>query len=169
MTKRRLVARFGLAFSLALSSAVSWSHDDARDAGQNITDMQFAQMPGMPTCATASVRSGDPAKGPSIIAARMAAGCSFPWHWHTPVESVMMVTGNGRVEMKDGKPVTLAPGGFAQMPSKHVHRFSCAKKCMVYVHSDAAFDMHYVDADGKDISPDEALKSVGETASKPPK
>ena len=40
---------------------------------------------------------------------------------------------------------------------------------MLYVNSDAAFDMHFVDADGKDISPDEALKKVHEVAAKPPK
>jgi hypothetical protein len=40
---------------------------------------------------------------------------------------------------------------------------------MLYVFSDAAFDMHYLDGEGKEISPDEALKKVGETAAKAPK
>jgi quercetin dioxygenase-like cupin family protein len=153
---------------LALTSATSWAQDSAHAAAQNIADMHFVQIPGMPTCATGSVRTGDPAKGPSIILAKMAAGCTFPWHWHTPVESVMMVKGSGRVEMKDAKPVTLAAGGFAQMPSRHVHQFGCAKGCMLYVSSDAAFDMHYVDGDGKEISPEDALKKLGEKAFRPP-
>jgi hypothetical protein len=55
------------------------------------------------------------------------------------------------------------------MPSQQIHKFGCAKKCMLYIFSDAAFDMHYVDSDGKEISPDEALKKVRETAAKAPK
>ena len=143
---------------------------NAQDApGRNVAEMKFAEVPGLPTCATASVQSGDPSKGGSILLARMAAGCVFPWHWHTPNENLMMISGSGLVEMKGGKAFALKPGGFAQMPSKHAHQFSCPKGCMLYVNSDAAFDMHYVDADGKDLAPDEALKKVHEVAAKPPK
>ena len=138
-------------------------------AGKNIAEMQFVQIPGMPTCSTGSVQNGDPTKGPSIILGKLAAGCLIPWHWHTPNENLMMVTGEARAEMKDGKSVTLRAGGFAQMPSQQVHKFGCAKKCMLYIFSDAAFDMHYVDSDGKEILPDEALKKVRETAAKAPK
>ena len=99
----------------------------------------------------------------------LEAGCLVPWHWHTPNENLMLVSGSGRAEMKGGKAFVLKPGGFAQMPSKHVHQFSCPKGCMLYVNSDAAFDMHYVDADGKDMSPAEALKKVHETAAASPK
>jgi hypothetical protein len=60
--------------------------------------------------------------------------------------------------MIDGKPVVLRPGGFALMPSRHVHRFTCTKSCTLYVYSDAPFDIHYVDGQGKEISPDVALK-----------
>ena len=141
----------------------------AQSAGENVAAMKFTQIPGMPTCATASVRSGDPTKGPSILLAKMAAGCVFPWHWHTPVESVMMVSGTGRVEMKGVAAVNLGAGGFAQMPSKHAHKFGCAKKCMLYVASDGAFDMHYVDEAGKELSADQALHAVSETPAKPPK
>ena len=154
---------------LLVTTIAATSRGQDSHAGQNIADMKFVQIPGMPTCATGSVQSGDPTKGASIILARMAAGCAFPWHWHTPIEHLMMVTGEGRVEMKDEKPVTLRAGGFAQMPSRHVHQFGCAKKCMLYVFSDAAFDMHYLDAEGKEISPEQALKKVGETAATYPR
>ena len=52
------------------------------------------------------------------------------------------------------------------MPSRHIHKFRCANTCVVYISSDAAFDMHYVNAEGKEISPDEALKAVKETVAK---
>ena len=72
-------------------------------------------------------------------------------------------------EMKDEKTVTLQAGGFARMSSKHAHQFSCASECTFYVFSDAAFDLHYLDAEGQEISPVEALKKVGETAAGIPK
>jgi hypothetical protein len=43
------------------------------------------------------------------------------------------------------------------MPSKHVHQFTCTSACSAFVSSDAAFDIHYVDASGAKISPDAAL------------
>ena len=133
---------------------------------QNMAGMKFGMVPGMPTCSTGSVQSGDPSKGPSIILAKTAAGCSVPWHWHTPNEHLMMVTGVARLEMKDGKPQTLRAGGYAMMPSRHVHQFLCTSSCTFYVYSDAAFDIHYVDGQGKEISPDDALKAVRKAAPK---
>jgi hypothetical protein len=52
------------------------------------------------------------------------------------------------------------------MPSHHAHEFRSTTACTLYVYSDAAFDMHYVDADGKEISPEEALKAVKEKPAK---
>ena len=136
------------------------AQEGARPTTRNPTEMKFVQFPGMPACSSGSVQSGDPAKGPSIIFAKSPAGCSFPWHWHTPNEHLMMVTGVARVEMIDGKPAMLRPGAFAMMPSHHVHRFTCTKACTLYVYSDAAFDIHYVDNQGREIPSDEALKKT---------
>jgi quercetin dioxygenase-like cupin family protein len=157
----------GLCLSLFLATA--FAQDASKAAGQNVSEMKFGPFPGMPTCSNGSVVSGDPSKGPSIILAKMKAGCTFPWHWHTPSEHLMVVSGVLRVEMKDSAPKTLSAGGFAVMPAHHVHNARCAKACQLYVYSDAAFDMHYVDDQGKEISPDEALKKVKETAAQPPK
>ena len=71
----------------------------------------------------------------------------------------MIVTGSAKVEMKDtGKTAVLGPGGYAMMPSKHVHQFTCSSACSAFVSSDAAFDIHYVDASGEEISLEKALK-----------
>jgi hypothetical protein len=45
------------------------------------------------------------------------------------------------------------------LPGKHVHHFTCVAACIMFVVSDAAFDIHYVDARGQEISPDDAPKS----------
>ena len=70
----------------------------------------------------------------------------------------MMVSGTGRIEMKGQEPVLLRAGGFAAAPSKHVHQFTCVGRgCEFFLHSDAPFDIHYVDQSGKDIPPEQVL------------
>lgn len=122
-----------------------------------LAENKFAPMAGMPSCVTLAVESGDPSKGPSVIVFKATSGCVIPWHWHTPNEHVMMVSGSAKVEMKGGKPATLGPGGYAMLPSKHVHQFTCVSSCTAFVQSDATFDIHYVDASGKEIPVDAAL------------
>jgi quercetin dioxygenase-like cupin family protein len=131
----------------------------AEDMGvlRKLSENKLAPMAGLPTCTNLAVESGDPGKGPSVIVFKATAGCVIPWHMHTPVEHVMIVSGSAKVEMKGGSSAILGPGGYAMMPSKHVHQFTCTSACSVFVASDGAFDIHYVDADGKEISPDVAL------------
>jgi len=143
------------------------AQEPAQAVARNMTQIKFANFPGLPTCALGSVETGDPATGPSIILAKSTAGCIVAWHWHTPNEHLMMVNGAARVEVKDGKSLSLRPGGFALLPSQHAHQFRCTTACVFYVYSDAAFDIHYVDAHGNEISPDQALKAVKEKAAKP--
>jgi quercetin dioxygenase-like cupin family protein len=130
-------------------------------------EVKFMAFPGFPTCTTGAVRSGDPAKGPSIISAKATAGCVVPWHWHSPNEHLMFVSGVARVEMKDGKTLTLRAGGYGEAVSKHVHRFTCKTKCSFYVYADGPFDIHYVNSEGAEIPPAEAIKAVKETAATP--
>lgn len=156
-----------LALLLSMACLVNGQETAVHPAARNVAEMKFGPVPGFPTCASGSVQNGDPTKGPSIILGKLKAGCSIPWHWHTPNEHLMMVTGTARAEAKDGKPFTLRAGGFALMPSHHVHQFRCTTACTLYVYSDTAFDIHYVDAKGSEISPGDALKAVKETATNP--
>ena len=160
MSSRRLVWRTLLAVSLILSVAgIARGQGVKGHGGQNMAQMKFDLVPGIPACSTGSVQSGDPSKGPSILLAKATAACTVPWHWHTPNEHLMIVSGVVRIEMRDGPTLTLRAGGYALMPSKHVHQFRCTSSCVFYVHSDAAFDIHYVDGQGKEIPPAEALKA----------
>lgn len=69
-----------------------------------------------------------------------------------------MVSGRGQVEMKGQQPVVLRAGGFAAAPSKHPHEFTCVGGgCQFFLHSDGPFDIHYIDQNGKEISPEQAL------------
>ena len=124
---------------------------------RKLSENKLAPMAGLPSCVTMAVESGDPSKGPSVIVFKATSGCLIPWHMHTPTEHVMIVSGSAKVEMKGGATAILGPGGYAMMPSKHVHQFSCPSACAAFVHSDGAFDIQYVDADGKQIPTEAAL------------
>lgn len=167
MCRRRLWRTVLVVLLIAVLPLLAQTQDAAgQPAAQNMKDMKFVMFPGLPTCAVGSVPSGDPTKGPSVIFAKLAAGCSIPWHWHTANEQLMIVSGIARYERKDGKPTTLTAGGFVQNPGRHVHQLRCTSACALYVTSDAPFDIHYVDAQGKEVSPDVALKAVREKAAK---
>jgi quercetin dioxygenase-like cupin family protein len=127
---------------------------------------KFANLPGLPTCMTLSVQDGDPSKGASVILAKFTAGCDVPWHWHTATEHLMFVSGRGSGEMKGGSPVTLSAGDYLLLPGKSIHQFTCSAGCTVFLVIDGTFDIHYVDASGKEISPDEALKSKAKAPAK---
>jgi mannose-6-phosphate isomerase-like protein (cupin superfamily) len=159
MTFRGVFCFCTLSLILLISTAIQ-AQEMTNKPGQNVTEMTFMNIPGLPTCTVGSVQNGDPTKGPSIIFAKIDAGCVIPQHWHTPSEHLMMVSGVARIEMKDGKPLTLESGGFALMPSRHVHQFRCERACSLYIYSDAAFDIHYVNAQGNEISAEDALKST---------
>lgn len=146
-----------------LMAASAHGQEMGQSSGRNVAQMKLMTIPGLPTCAKGSVESGDPSKGSSVIFAKIPAGCSIPWHWHTPNEHVMIVSGVGRMDMKDGKPLTMRAGAFALMASRHVHQFRCQRACQLYIYSNVAFDIHYVDAKGNEISPQDAMKAVKQT------
>jgi quercetin dioxygenase-like cupin family protein len=118
---------------------------------------KFGNMAGLPTCMTLSVLHGDPSKGPSTILLKFKPGCSVPWHWHTANESLIMASGTGQAQMKDGKPLAMKAGDYLYLPAKGIHRFTAQSAVLLYDMPDGAFDIHYVDAAGSEIPPDKAL------------
>jgi quercetin dioxygenase-like cupin family protein len=149
------------ALVLAVGVVAAWPIDGAPGADQavinNSATMKFVNFPGFPTCATGAVESGDPMHGPSVILFKATAGCKVPWHWHTPNEHVMVISGSGKLELQDGKPVMIRAGSYALMPSHHVHQLTCVGPCTAFVSADGIFDIHYVDKNGKEIPPEQAL------------
>src|SRR6266581_1708563 len=55
--------------------------------------VKFATPPNTPRCITVAAERGDPAAGPSVLLLRFAPGCSAPWHWHSPNEHLMALSG----------------------------------------------------------------------------
>jgi len=120
--------------------------------------LKYIAIPDMPACASAAILRGDPRSGAAWVLLKLGSGCRVPWHWHTANESLLVISGRGSVEMKDGPPLAFAPGAYASLPSNHVHRATCTRTCLLFNAADAAFDIHYVDANGQEIASEKALK-----------
>lgn len=137
---------------------------DAEDKSmaRNMAELKFGPIPGMPTCLSGAVEAGDPMTGPGFVLAKLKTGCTVPWHWHTAGENVLVVSGKGRVDMADAGSKMLTAAGFVRLPSHHIHQFTCKSKCTLLISTDAAFDIHYTDKDGKEIPAEDALKAVKE-------
>ena len=63
-----------------------------------------------------------------------------------------------------GAHVFLTAGDYLYMAGKQVHQFTCISSCLVFDVIDGAFDIHYVSADGKEITPEQALKPMAKPA-----
>jgi quercetin dioxygenase-like cupin family protein len=120
----------------------------------------FAPIPNAPECFTIAVEKGDPTKGASVILARFAPHCVAPYHWHTPGETAMVASGTVETQMKGDKAIVAGSGDFLYLPSHHVHRATCkgSNPCLVFLSSDAVFDIHWVDEEGTEIPFEQAVK-----------
>jgi quercetin dioxygenase-like cupin family protein len=160
---RRFAITAGLLAGVALSAA---AQDNAKVGVTTLAGSKFGPLPGLPACATLSVQRGDPTKGAAVILIKMTSGCKIPWHWHTAAEALAMVSGKGKLEMKNGamSMSSVSPGDYVYLPGKHVHQFTCLAACTFFDLTEGPFDIHYVDKDGKEIPPDQALKPAAKPA-----
>lgn len=153
---RALLILFG---AMSVVAAVPIHAADAGDmASVNPATLKYEPIPNMPTCASAAILRGNPIFGPAWVLLKLASGCRVPWHWHTANEDLVVINGRGTIEMKDAPTLWFAPGAYASLPSHHVHRASCSRACLLFSIADAAFDINYVDDDGRAISLEQALK-----------
>jgi quercetin dioxygenase-like cupin family protein len=158
------VTRIALLFTLAIwiCAASLAAQENNAPIISPAAGVKFTAIPNAPPCFTIAVEQGDPTKGASVILARFAPHCVAPFHWHTPGETVMVSSGALEAQMKGEKAIVAHSGDFLFLPSHHVHRATCkgTVPCLVFLSSDAAFDIHWVDGDGKEISLEQAMKPV---------
>ncbi len=133
----------------------------AQDQGSvaNMAKLKLGNIDGLPKCMTLAPVHGDPFKGASVVAVKMTSGCTVPWHWHTAAENLMMVSGKGEAEMKGSPAAMLGAGDYVYLPGKMQHVFTCVAACTFFLNIEGAFDIHYVDKDGKEIPAEQALKA----------
>ena len=161
--------RRALLFMLGAATAVvgvgqSHAKSDEEMTSVDPNTAKFESIPSMPACASAAVVRGNPRSGPAWVLLKLGSGCRVPWHWHTPTEDLVVISGQGTLSTKDGAAIPIAPGVFAALPSHHVHQANCSRTCLFFSISDGAFDIHYVDASGEEIPADDALKPPPPTA-----
>jgi quercetin dioxygenase-like cupin family protein len=97
-------------------------------------------------CLQFKLETGDLETGPSTAILKAAPGCVVRPHYHTAVEQLMVVGGEVSTGMEGMPEENLGPGGFAMMPSKRVHWFTCSAKeaCLMFVTFDRAYDIVWV-------------------------
>ena len=98
---------------------------------------------GEPACLKVARENGDPDKGASTFLLEAPSGCVVPAHYHTAEEQLMVVQGDVLTGMDGMAEATLGPGGFAMMPSKAMHWFTCKSKntCLMFVTFDRTYDI----------------------------
>jgi len=98
---------------------------------------------GKPDCLKVARENGDPDKGASTFLLAAPPGCVVPPHYHTAEEQLIVVRGNVLTGMDGMAEAKLGPGGFAMMPSKAMHWFTCQSKttCLMFVTFDRTYDI----------------------------
>ena len=98
---------------------------------------------GEPACLKVARENGDPDRGASTFLLEAPSGCVVPPHYHTAEEQLMVARGDVLTGMDGMAEATLGPGGFAMMPSKAMHWFTCKSKetCLMVVTFDRTYDI----------------------------
>jgi quercetin dioxygenase-like cupin family protein len=130
-------------------------------AVRKLSELQFHQGHDL-TCLAGAHETGDSKQGASVSVVKFDPGCIIPWHWHTPNENVMVVDGALLQEWKDHPSSVAKRGDFIHIPSRQVNQVMCVSDapCVILLYSDGQWDMHFVDASGKEISVDEAVAAA---------
>lgn len=132
---------------LGLLLAVTLSAQAPESGGKSgivrqLTDVKFPAGDG-PDCLQFFLENGDMKTGPSTAIMKAAPKCVVPPHYHTAEEQLIIVKGYVSTGIEGMKDTVLGPGGFAMMPSKAPHWFTCTAKeeCLMFVTFDRAYDI----------------------------
>ena len=114
----------------------------AHRAATPLEDAPFVQDEDV-KCLQSALENGNPDTGPSTFLLKAPPGCRVAAHYHTAEEQLIVIQGSVSTGMKGMRSVTLTAGGFAVMPSKAIHAFSCAgtDPCLMVVTFDQKYDI----------------------------
>ena len=133
--------------ALAIIASVVAAGAQAPKSGitRPLSEVKFPAGEG-PDCLQFFLENGDMKTGPSTAIMKATPGCVIAPHYHTAEEQLIIVSGDVSTGMEGMKDMVLGPGGFAMMPSKAVHWFTCTKKaeCLMFVTFDRAYDIVWV-------------------------
>jgi len=148
---------FAITGAVLLIASAAMAQDQAM--ATKPADDKLIVIPGLPECFKGFPVQGDPFKGAAVIYAKASAGCNIPIHWHTATENLTWIGGSAQLQMKGSADQTIGSGTFVHLPAKHQHALRCTTACTLYINTSGAFDIHYVDAAGKEIPVEQALGS----------
>src|ERR1700687_1223816 len=149
-TTKMLVGLAALAILLGAVGATLYARGHGGGQGQSaahgvVTPLASANLvfDGEPACLKVARENGDPDTGASTFLLEAPSGCVVPAHYHTAEEQMMVVRGNVLTGMDGMAEAALGPGGFAMMPSKAMHWFTCKSKdtCLMFVTFDRTYDI----------------------------
>jgi len=135
------------AAALLLASGIASAQSPKPGVVKALSDVKFE---GDDTkCLQSATETGDPSTGPSTLILKAAPKCEVKWHYHTAEEQLIVTHGSLLTEMEGMPAATLEAGGFAMMPGKVKHRFSCQSKteCILFVSFDQKYDIVWVKDD----------------------
>jgi hypothetical protein len=140
---RRRHSRLWVGLILVAALAVL-AQDSKPGVVRPLADVKFPEDPAR--CLQLQLENGDMKTGPSTAILKAAPNCVVPPHYHTAEEQLMVVRGEVSTGMEGMPETVLGAGGFAMMPSKHVHWFTCTAKeqCLMFVTFDRAYDIVWV-------------------------
>jgi quercetin dioxygenase-like cupin family protein len=135
------LACLGLLLAVTLSAQAPKSGAKSGIVRQ-LSDVKFPAGEG-PACLQFFLENGDMETGPSTAIMKAAPKCVVPPHYHSAEEQLIIVKGNVSTGMEGMQDTVLGPGGFAMMPSKQPHWFTCTVKeeCLMFVTFDRAYDI----------------------------
>ena len=109
---------------------------------RQLSDVKFPAGEG-PDCLQFVLENGDLKTGPSTAIMKAAPKCVVPPHYHTAEEQLIIVKGNVSTGMQGMQDTVLGAGGFAMMPSKQPHWFTCTaqEECLMFVTFDRPYDI----------------------------
>jgi quercetin dioxygenase-like cupin family protein len=136
---------FSLMALILASALISLAQAPKAGVVRQLADVKFPQ-DDKPACLQFALENGDMKTGPSTAIMKAAPNCVVPPHYHTAEEQLIIVRGDVSTGMEGMSETVLHAGGFAMMPSKAVHWFSCTAKeeCVMFVTFDRAYDIVWV-------------------------
>lgn len=149
MISVRMTAQAFAAAILGAAASLSQAAPAMDGAVKPLASIQFVADDDV-KCLSDAIETGDPDSGSSTLLLKAAPGCVVPWHYHTAVEQLIVISGTVLTEMLDRPASLLLAGGFAVMGSKVPHRFVCQGKleCLMVVSFDRKYDIFWGQGNG---------------------
>jgi mannose-6-phosphate isomerase-like protein (cupin superfamily) len=144
IARRRRVRALFIAVLWCLTGGIALAQGAMKGTTEPLAAVPFAADADV-ACLASALETGTPSSGPSTWILKAPPGCIVPWHSHSAEEQLIVVAGEVMSEMTDHPPTILGPGGFAMMPGRVAHQFTCQGRdsCLMFVTFDAAYDIKW--------------------------